>query len=48
MDIDNLYQKAVQSADSGNTEYAIELFMQILVFQPDHAKARRKLHATFA
>ncbi len=46
MDIDNLYQKAVQASDAGNYDYAIEILQQVLVFRPDHAKARRALHTT--
>ncbi|MFA4986030.1 MAG: hypothetical protein WC712_05555, partial [Candidatus Brocadiia bacterium] len=43
MDIENLYQKAVTAADSGNHDYAIEIAQQILLFQPDAGKARRLL-----
>ncbi len=45
MDIENLYLKATQATDSGNHDYAIEILQQILMFRPDHPKARRKLHS---
>ncbi len=45
-DIDGLYKRADEAFQKRNYGYSIELFMQILMFSPDHAQSRKALRAT--
>jgi tetratricopeptide (TPR) repeat protein len=45
-DIDALYKRAEEAFKKSNWDYARDLFLQILVFDPDHAATRKALKAT--
>lgn len=43
MDTTKLTDKAQVAADRGNYDYAVDLYLQLLEFQPNHTEARKKL-----
>ncbi len=45
-DTDALYKRAEEAFKKGNWDYARDLFLQILVLDPDHAASRKALKAT--
>jgi tetratricopeptide (TPR) repeat protein len=45
-DIDALYKRAEEAFKKNNFDYARDLFLQILVLDPDHALTRKSLRAT--
>ncbi len=45
-DIDGLYKRAEDAFQKHNYDYSINLFLQILLLNPDHAQTRKALRAT--
>lgn len=43
MDVEALFLRGKEAADSGNYDYAIALFLDIIKVQPEHMKSRRAL-----
>jgi tetratricopeptide (TPR) repeat protein len=43
MDVEKLYERASDALKRGNHDYAKELFLQVLTYNPDHAHARKGL-----
>jgi len=43
VDVSKLVAKAVQAADRGNYDYAVELYLQLLELQPNHVEGRKAL-----
>jgi tetratricopeptide (TPR) repeat protein len=45
-DIDGLYKRAEEAFQKRNYDYAVNLFQQILLIQPDHSQSRKALKLT--
>jgi tetratricopeptide (TPR) repeat protein len=45
-DIDGLYKRAEEAFQKHNYDYAVNLFQQILLLQPDHSQTRKALKLT--
>jgi tetratricopeptide (TPR) repeat protein len=43
MDANKLFDRAMQASERGNHDYAIELFQQLLIVQPENTQARKEL-----